>query len=193
MKTKKLLILAVTLSFPVILYLFLRSFGQNTYDLPIFFEKLGENCEQKIYGLNEGDTIQLTRLLTHDFNVLVFPSDKRDNLALKNELSRIVQNFEGSIDLGMKTISHTAYQLNIPDYTVHELVVYEELFDQLVNCELKLPNASFQGVHPTEEVWETNETLVLIDKEGNIRGYYNGFETKEVDRLILEINVLLSK
>ena len=193
MKTKKLLILAVTLSFPVILYLFLRSFGQNTYDLPIFFEKFGENCEQEIYGFNEGDSILLTSLMTHDFNLLIFPSDKRDNLALKNELSRIVQNFEGAIDLGMLTVSYTDFQLSIPDFTIDNVVIGKDGFDQLVNCELKLPNHSFKGVHPTEEVWETNEILVLIDKEGNIRGYYNGFETKEVDRLILEINVLLSK
>lgn len=37
-----------------------------------------------------------------------------------------------------------------------------------------------------------SERLVLVDKEGVIRGFYDGTDPKEVDRLILELNVLKS-
>ena len=36
-----------------------------------------------------------------------------------------------------------------------------------------------------------SDKFVLVDKQKHIRGYYNGTEPKEVDRLILEIDVLL--
>jgi protein SCO1/2 len=43
---------------------------------------------------------------------------------------------------------------------------------------------------PTE-TFTHSEKLVLVDKEGVIRGYYDGTDKKDVDRLILEIRVLL--
>lgn len=42
-----------------------------------------------------------------------------------------------------------------------------------------------------DETFTHSEKLVLVDKEGIIRGYYDGTDKKEVDRLILEIRVLL--
>lgn len=41
------------------------------------------------------------------------------------------------------------------------------------------------------ETFTHSEKLVLVDKEGIIRGYYDGTDKKDVDRLILEIRVLL--
>jgi protein SCO1/2 len=35
-----------------------------------------------------------------------------------------------------------------------------------------------------------SERLVLVDKEGIIRGFYDGTDKKEVDRLLVEIKVL---
>ena len=36
-----------------------------------------------------------------------------------------------------------------------------------------------------------NEQLVLVDKQGYIRGFYNGKDEKDVERLVTEISVLL--
>lgn len=41
------------------------------------------------------------------------------------------------------------------------------------------------------ETFTHSEKLILVDKEGIIRGYYDGTNKKDVDRLILEIRVLL--
>jgi len=38
-----------------------------------------------------------------------------------------------------------------------------------------------------------SDKLILVDKDRHIRGFYNGTDEKEVDRLILEIKVLLSE
>ncbi len=42
-----------------------------------------------------------------------------------------------------------------------------------------------------DETFIHSEKLVLVDKEGIVRGFYDGTDTKDVDRLILEIRVLL--
>jgi len=46
-------------------------------------------------------------------------------------------------------------------------------------------------LNPRKETFAYNEGLVLIDREGHIRGYYNGTDKADVDRLVLEIRILL--
>jgi protein SCO1/2 len=41
-----------------------------------------------------------------------------------------------------------------------------------------------------DETFIHSERLVLVDKSGVIRGFYDGTDKKEVDRLIVEIKVL---
>jgi protein SCO1/2 len=36
-----------------------------------------------------------------------------------------------------------------------------------------------------------SEKLILVDQDRHIRGYYDGTDPKEVDRLILETKILL--
>ncbi|MEY4275179.1 MAG: SCO family protein [Aquirufa sp.] len=43
-----------------------------------------------------------------------------------------------------------------------------------------------------DETFIHSERLVLVDKDGVIRGFYDGTDKKEVDRLIMEIKVLKS-
>lgn len=42
-----------------------------------------------------------------------------------------------------------------------------------------------------DETFIHSEKLVLVDKEGYIRGFYDGTDPEDVDRLVLEIRVLL--
>lgn len=42
-----------------------------------------------------------------------------------------------------------------------------------------------------DETFIHSEKLVLVDKAGNIRGFYDGTDKKDVDRLILEMRVLI--
>jgi protein SCO1 len=44
-----------------------------------------------------------------------------------------------------------------------------------------------------EERFVHTDKFVLVDKQGHIRGFYNGTDPKEIDKLILEIKVLLNE
>ncbi|MHA8067160.1 SCO family protein [Aquirufa sp. ROCK2-A2] len=47
-----------------------------------------------------------------------------------------------------------------------------------------------QAIKNPDETFIHSERLVLVDKEGVIRGFYDGTDRKEVDRLMMEIKVL---
>jgi protein SCO1/2 len=50
---------------------------------------------------------------------------------------------------------------------------------------IQSPNLEDKFVH--------TDKFVLVDKQGHIRGFYNGTDPLEIDKLILEIKVLLSE
>jgi len=49
-----------------------------------------------------------------------------------------------------------------------------------------------QAIKNPDETFIHSERLVLVDKEGVIRGFYVGTDPKDVDRLLMEIKVLKS-
>lgn len=49
-----------------------------------------------------------------------------------------------------------------------------------------------QAIKNPDETFIHSERLVLVDKKGVIRGFYDGTDKKEVDRLLVEIKVLKS-
>lgn len=55
---------------------------------------------------------------------------------------------------------------------------------------LPVVDAGVKAGNP-DETFIHSEKLVLVDKEGIIRGFYDGTDPKDVDRLILETRVLL--
>jgi len=209
MKKSKILILLFTLSFPVILYLFLRSYGENEFALPVFFEKekrafcsdSSKNANSvQLFNLNQEDSMTLEDAYSADFKVVHFPNSKDSEIqTLKNELNRVLNTFN---DLSLNIISLEGISIKNGDSsTYHEFLsknkaktfLYREFEkENLVNCIYVFPTEQWEGQHPSDETIPIESTLVLLDKENKLRGYYNGYETKEVDRLILEIRVLLS-
>jgi len=188
--------------------LFLRSYGQNEFALPVFFnneEKLycnnsaGDDNSIQLFDLNQSDSFKIKEIYHSDFKVIHFPDDQDPNIqTLKNELNRVLNTFNDlSIDIiSLSAIASGKERINRDSFLSQEktntyLYSIDEK-DQLVNCLYAFPTKEWEGKHPSEETIPVENTLVLLDGENKIRGYYNGYETKEVDRLILEIRVLLS-
>jgi protein SCO1/2 len=210
MKKSKILILLFTLSFPVILYLFLRSYGQNEFDLPIFFENEekayckdleSSNKAIELVDLNQKNFVRLSEVYNTDYKIIHFPSAQDSEIqTLKNELNRVLNTFG---DVSVNILSFQPIDTGMVDQLGNELFLSaakantylypNDLKDFFVNCIYMFPTKEWNGDHPSEETIDIDKTLVLLDEQNRIRGYYNGYETKEVDRLILEIRVLLSK
>lgn len=209
MKKSKILILTITLTFPVILYLFLRSYGQNEFALPVFFEKEEKMyCKDssvnkdsiQVFEMNLQDSFKLKELYTADYKVIHFPDVEDSEIqTLKNELNRVLNTFdELSINiLSLKphpsiNDSSLNYMPFLPENRSKTYLYSEKDKHVFVSCMYAFPTIDWNGKHPSEETIAIDHTLVLLDDKNKIRGYYDGYETKEVDRLILEIRVLLS-
>lgn len=122
---------------------------------------------------------------------------------LSTELVRVQDAFVN--DPQVLILSHTID----PDYdTPAILKAYAKEYDAMQNKwyfltgdKHQLYNLAHKGyfiaVQEGEQKADPNETfthsekLILIDKNRHIRGFYDGTSKKEVDRLILEIKVLL--
>ncbi len=205
MKLSKILILVVTLSFPVILYLFLTFYGSNEFDLPVYFEETNEFCpdfkpirELKDSVFYSDDQFKiLGEVFTDQINIAHFPNVKINNKQLKNELSRLLLTLSSEVDLSVNSFylkdDVSAEEYLLKGNSVNNYQLKSNALNDLINCHLTLPTASLAGSHPAEMTIDLNATLILIDQNARIRGYYNGLETKDVDRLILEIRILATK
>ncbi|MCY7353312.1 MAG: SCO family protein [Cytophagaceae bacterium] len=67
----------------------------------------------------------------------------------------------------------------------------QEIYDLAQKGYFVAVQAKGDGQDNPSETFTHSEKLVLVDKEGTIRGYYDGTDKVDVDRLILEIRVLL--
>ena len=189
--------------------MFLRTYGQNEFALPVFFENggkvicsdsIGKGNSVKVFSVNLQDSFKLQDVYKADYKVVHFPDSKDAEIqTLKNELNRVLNTFDDlSINLlSLKAVANKQNTgIDVKSFLAAErsnTYVYQEVAkDMIINCIFAFPTEEWEGKHPSEETIAVNHTLVLLDEDNKIRGYYDGYETKEVDRLILEIRVLLS-
>ncbi len=206
MRSKKIFILLITISLPVILYLFLRSYGTNHYNLPYFFKDGVVDCGTEtvlhkgnytFFNHSNNDSVSTNEMFSGHLNLILFPDYANDNQPLKNELNRTFAELsdEAQIEIHIfKSLEDTLIS-NEPitkQQMAQNYQVDAGTLASLKQCLLALPTAQFGQLHPFEYVLEDSKTVVLVDDSLFIRGYYNAFQTKDVDRLILEVKVFLS-
>jgi len=205
MKFKKYIILLITISFPVLLYLFLRFYGQNEYDLPYFFKDGVEVCEAaepirlSNFDLNRtgSETKTVATFFKGQTNIVLFPNAQLDNQPLKNELNRAMATFADRLKIDLHAFvsedsSENRTEIKLNQQTIKYHILGADRFQFFQECLLGLPTPDIGYDHPFEDRIDKARTVVLLDDSAYIRGYYDVFETKEVDRLVLELEILLS-
>ena len=127
---------------------------------------------------------------------------------ISTQISRVQDTFEGDSEIKLISISVDPVH-DRPE----QLKAYAQRFDAnpmqwsfltgekkiiypliLMGYHVPLADASEydQAIKNPDETFIHSERLVLVDKEGIIRGFYDGTDKKEVDRLLVEIKVLKS-
>lgn len=181
-RMKKLFILFLLLLTPVLVFVFLKWFGENRYDIPIFHE----------YGM--GESIECADLIPADpgglagypGKIVVFGFLTGAHSDVKvNHLSRIV-NYFNSDEIVVLSVSTGKDSAGSPPILTDarldnwKYINPEDKLGYILECGLGLPN---------EEA--SMDKFVLVDKERRIRGYYEALDREEVDRLMVEIRILL--
>ena len=196
-KGLKVVFLSIILILPVLIYLFLRTFGENQYNLPRYPEAAVEipgcGVYETFYRVTQlpcGPANEL--VLNESTRLLHFPAqDQEIRTKESNEIRRFLQKTNRYrfrlITFAAK--SDSAYWHNLavssqdgePEWEV--ISRCEEAVEEIQRCTLLTSLADTKFGAPAGR-------LVLLDKQGSIRGYYVPSDKEEIDRLIIELDIL---
>lgn len=195
-------ILLIMLAIPVCIILFLHSFGRNEYTLPVFYEN----------GLNVCN-ITTTPHTIPDFTFFSPVAGRITHDALEDQIT-IVNFFDAACTNKCPAVFDALANLQhhfTPDDPVKILSISTGLVlkDTLAAFVQKYKSNPAKWLYLMEKqakvmdlarcgfgLDDTAEghslrTVVLVDGQKRIRGYYDIADPKEADRLVLEIRILL--
>lgn len=208
-------ILLLILAIPVLIYLFLQGFGSNHFNIPIYYEE-GVQSSMTDCGFTEGQHYIPNFALINQNNDAVTDKALKGNITvvdffftscpdicpiMSSELSRVANAFQNEDRLKIMSFSVD------PSYDTPEVLKeYAEDYNSdvskwqfvtgdkkaiyaLARCGFILPVQDGDGglgdfIH--------SEKLVLVDQDKRIRGYYDGTDRADVDRLVTEVGILLA-
>lgn len=208
-------VLVCVLLIPVLIFMFLRGFGENHYDLPIFYQNGVDNpfkeCNfedstqhyipEFAFTNQEGKTIGRKdmegKITIVDFFFTSCPSICP---VMSKEMERVNDMFRNNPEVQILSISID------PEYDTPEIL--QEYADEhhatpgkwhflsgskletyeLARCGFILPTVDGLG-NPDDFIH--SDKFTLVDDQGRIRGYYSGTNREDVDLLMLETKVLL--
>ena len=174
---KKVIYLFFALALPGLIFIFLKKFGRNEFVIPVYFEsgiKPDSICNIMVEGVYTVPDSVFTRVgmdIKSPAKILVVYPFVKDDLS---EVERVSGKYASD---KVETVIVTGIQNNPESYLKHVFLNYLE-FGPYVYCLLRV-----------EEPW----SVVLIDTENRIRGFYDGSRRDEMDRLDLEVSILLKK
>ena len=157
---RKPLIVILVFLVPIGVFLFLRYFGKNEFDIPVFYVdkiegKTNCNFEYEVpYFI--ADSLSSILQLGRSKSVLIV-----DSSVVKKDISILMEDFSKE-------------ELSV----VFLVDLSKEESSQLKKCILLLPD---------------NSSSVLVDDKRQIRGYYSLPSRDEMDKLDVELKVLLKK
>ena len=168
----KWFVLSISIIIPLIISFFLHFFGKNNYEVPIFHEESVGNysfCFLKVefpFYVTSDSIFEIGE----NFILIDIRLDDENQNFINNEIERLLNN-NFIIDLYSITSSSLDNDWKILTLNKPELIKY-------VNCKF-LYDINFSS-------------LILIDKFGRIRGYYESNSEDEFERLSAELKILMS-
>lgn len=163
---KKVIYLLIALCLPAVIFIFLKYFGENQFDIPVYYQ----------------DGIPSSQLcgLTTSTKPYTVPDSVMEGFQT-NQVSAVLITFEKSLE-AKRQINRIIKETSSNDLAVVDLS--EKISSDSVkisaikNCFLLM-----------EEPW----TTALVDDQNRIRGYYAPASLEEADRLLVELKILLKK
>lgn len=199
----KLFLLLVTLAVPVIIFLFLKGFGENHYTVPVFYEQgipvdtsecLQENHPHVVDLSNfTGDFLSEKKIDLFDGKLSVIDIDIQPAATFDKTgypLNRVKDHFdlENIVQFIMiRPVSGSSQEKQSPvDDSYKYIYGTKDQVSAFARCALVLLDFP-------DQVDGSTRRFVLVDKQGRIRGYYPISDFDEVDRMILEMKIILKE
>ncbi len=216
--SKRTGLLLLLLVFPVLVYLFLKFFGQNKYTLPRYFPQ--DIVEKEVNGKTVSDTV------FHKVPDFSFPSSTgevitqevvKDKIYIADFFFTTCPGICPQMSTQLKRVQEAFIDdpnILILSHTVDPETDTKEVLDAYAKKYKAIPGKWYFMTGEKNTIYDLaqkgyfisaledssfsdadrfvhSDKLILVDKDRQIRGYYNGTDEKDVDRLILEISVLL--
>lgn len=195
----KRVIVLLTLLVPVILFLFLKFFGENKYSVPVYFSEgaqaISSDCQDAPPGYriecipfisgqdgNCDTTIFLNKIT---FVSIIDTSDADARQVHDSNVSRILSDIDspGNLQSLNIYIDHGSSSAGSSSETIKKNIRTfsgsAEQVSHFARCVLFLPDKN-----------DLFSSWTLVDTEGRIQGFYNYRSFEEIDRLMLEIKIL---
>ncbi|MFY0625163.1 MAG: hypothetical protein JXR07_02630 [Reichenbachiella sp.] len=195
----KWLFLFVLIGMPVCIYLFLQSFGENHFVIPIFYEK---GLESPLVGCQKVDSnkqfyarkyfeidadkpdFESNRVVVYDLGGI-----QSNGSEVRNNMLTFLNKFQGYEEIQFVSLSTSNASIGTLS-TFENAKFYQSNAKDILSfsrCDMQI-DLRFDAIQSKF----TGSKLVLCDDERRIRGVYDPLELKEIDRLNTELHILLS-
>jgi protein SCO1/2 len=212
-RSNKIIILSLLTLLPLGILFFISNFGKNRYKLPVYFAEDSIPSEGGRYKVTEAYSVRDFNLVDQDHKSItqqqlrgyIYVADffftRCGSICPKmtTQLTRVQEEF-----LKDTTVKIVSFTVDPKNDTAEVLKSYATEYgaipgkwrfvtgakDSIYTLAQKgyFITAMEDTAHPVDFIH--SDKLVLVDKQGWIRGYYNGTDRKEVNKLITEIKVL---
>ncbi len=178
----KKFILFLVFAIPVIITLTLRFFGENTFSIPIYYESGLTSLGCGISTTEQYRINNLAQISLIDRTSIVFITSQLNNhvASIRVELNRVLSTKVKNNRVQVLAIGDLEASERIEDDFTNVVIEQDELVN-FVSCDLLISEQPFDDIY---------SILVLIDREGRIRGYFEGGEQEDFDRLSAELDIL---
>jgi hypothetical protein len=163
MKGQKLVFLILALILPVGIFVFLKVFGRNEFHVPVMHEQIAEHPADCEFEYS-------TPYVVHDSVATLLTINYDDSLYLIY--------FQPSLSVQVKRVSVEFATDPMRIISPEELSALSVDHEILRKCVLLMPSP---------------QSIALVDNRRRIRGYYDGTDRDDVDRLIVEMKIILKR
>lgn len=159
---KKIIFLFLALLLPVLIFLFLKVFGRNRFDVPLLYESGVVDKPAECHFSYPAPYV------LHDSTYHLFHATNASLVMVNfsNPSSKLRQLGEQFKKDGIVLMEGKQLNLPEPDLNI------------LKKCLLLMP---------------ASQSVVLVDNSKRIRGYYDGTDPDDLDRLEAELKIILNK
>ena len=171
---KKIFFLIAALVIPSLIYIFLRGFGHNKFEIPIYYQD-GASIE----GCDNSASTHLVKFENYALegaHLFYFPQWVNDD-EFYRQCNRIRDKQPDVIFTAIADSTNAMVLGNLL------MVLDDAHLYEIANCALILG----QEAAITKPIYNQ---LVLVDSKKRIRGYFNGNEIEDMDRLDVELDIL---
>lgn len=180
MKIKQLIILSAAFILPISIFIFLKTMGKNEFAVEPFYQQgvieVSTECgpDYQVPYLVRQEVLHDIQWNNKDsLTLYIFNADPE----MAGEVSRRMAEKLNSAELKSYVLTEDSVELSKP-YALPVILKDVVSIEQLKECFF---------------VMEKDKNAVLLDRERRIRGYYNLLDREEIDRLAVELTIILKK